>query len=90
MQNYFIFVSQESPLSLHVGINFLWWCQRCPPHSPLGAVIVLRDDASELDKAICIFHFAAFCFSVFGVWWFPLVKVCAVLYASDCGKILQA
>lgn len=81
--NTFIFASQEREVSLGQ------WCQHCP-HNPLGVVIVLHDDASELDNAICVFHFAAFYFSVFTVWCFSLVDICAILYVSDCGKILQA
>lgn len=84
-------VSGESLVSPHrLRASLGWWCQHCLPHSPLGAVIVLHDDASELDKAISIFHFAAFYFSVFPVWCFPLVEVYAVLKAFGCGKILQA
>lgn len=81
-------ISGESLVSPHkLCVSLGQWCQCCPPHSPLGAVIVLHDDASELDKAISIFHFAAFCFSAFTVWCFSPVEVYAVLYASDCCKI---
>lgn len=57
--------------------------------SPWSSVIALHDDASELDKAICVFCFAVFYFSAFAVWCFSLDEVCAMLYASNCGKILQ-
>lgn len=57
--------------------------------SPWSSVIALHDDASELDKAICVFCFAVFYFSAFAVWCFSLEEVCAMLYASNCGKILQ-
>lgn len=57
-------VSLVFPHRLHVSLGC--WCLHCLPHSPLGAVIVL-DDVCELNKAICVFHFAAFYFSAFTV-----------------------
>lgn len=66
VQNGFVFTSQESLVSPHrLRVSPGRWCQPCPPHSPLGAVFVLHDDTFELDKAICVFHFAAFCFNIF-------------------------
>lgn len=97
MQNGFVFTSQESLVSPHrLRVSPGQWCQPCPPHSPLGAVFVLHDDTFELDKAICVFHFAAFCFNVFTACFFfffliififkkfILVGLYAILNASDC------
>lgn len=61
-------ISGESLVSPHrLRVSLGCWCLHCLPHSPLGAVIVLNDDVCELDKAICVFHFAAFYFSAFTV-----------------------
>jgi len=73
VQNGFVFTSQASLVSPHrLRVSPGRWCQPCSPHSPLGAVFVLHDDTFELDKAICVFHFAAFCFNVFTACFFFL------------------
>lgn len=91
IQNSLIFASQETPLSRKYPLHFSGEVVPAlsSSQSPWSSVIALHDDASELDKAICVFCFAVFYFSAFAVWCFSLEEVCAMLYASNCGKILQ-